>query len=104
MDQIWIWVALIPLSILYLAFAVYQLVTKAQDLKIETQKAQQLIADGLANVESEISPAKANTEEDLVGLIKDRRARSKQKLAQKAKRQRRLVARIHDIEIDKRFL
>lgn len=104
MDLVWIWAVLIALSIFYIAFAIYQLATKGKQLVAQTKKLQKLIQDSLADIESAVTPAKATTEEDLVGLMKQRRAMSKEKLAQKAKRQRRLIARIRDIEIDKRFL
>lgn len=100
----WVWLAILALALCYIGFASYKIASAANTLRLHAAKSQELISRELGAVHSEITPAVAHTEEDLLALVKQRRSMAKQKAARKQARQRRLVARIRDIEIDKRFL
>lgn len=100
----WVWVAVVLVSLLFLAYVLYSLILAGKALKKELEAAEQQVTQVLTNIETEITPASAHTESDLVQLVQARRSLLKAKAERREKRQRRLVARLRNIEIDKRFL
>jgi hypothetical protein len=100
----WVWVPVIVASIYFLGLVIYKLFLSGKALQSEILKAQAQVESTLSGVTAEITPAMAASEAELVELVKARRQLLQGIEAQKQKRQRRLVARLRDIEIDKRFL
>lgn len=100
----WVWIGVIVASLLFLGYVLYTLALSGKALKTQIDTAQSKVDTALAHIEAEISPAKAHTDSDLVELVQARRSLLKAKTERKQKRQRRLVARLRNIEIDKRFL
>lgn len=100
----WVWVLVVIASIYFLGLVFYKLFLSGKALQTEILKAQAQVESNLSGLAGEIVPAKAASEVELVELVKARRQLLQRIEARKQKRQRRLVARIRDIEIDKRFL
>ncbi|MFM1778930.1 MAG: hypothetical protein RIS51_75 [Actinomycetota bacterium] len=100
----WVWIGVIVASLSFFGYVIYSLLLSGKALKTQIEVAQKQVDQALGNIESEITPAQPHTEADLVQLVQARRQLHKAKAERKEKRQRRLVARLRDIEIDKRFL
>lgn len=100
----WLWLALVLGSLYFLGLTLYKLVLSAKSLQAQAKIANATISKVLSVPMPNIEPARPNSQEDLAQLVQERRQREKAKAERKQARQRRLVARIRDIEIDKRFL
>ena len=100
----WVWIGVIAGGLIFIAYSLYTLYSAGKNLKAQLDSADQKVNQALANIEGSITPAEPHTDKDLVNLVQARRALLKSKEERRQKRQRRLVARLRDIEIDKRFL
>ena len=101
---VWVWIGVIVASLAFFGYVIYNLFLSGKSLQSQIELAQKQVDQALGRIEAEITPAKPHTEADLVQLVQARRQLHKAKAERKEKRQRRLVARLRDIEIDKRFL
>ena len=98
----WLILAVTLVSLYLLGLVLYRLYLNARTLKLEVEKSQLLIAQAQEFEELEITPAKPSSQDQLATLQVKRRkfVRSREKKAED--RQRRLIERVRDIEIDKR--
>ena len=96
-----IWVA--ALGGLYaLGLSGYRIFVAIQALKVQLAKAKSLITDIAAAEPNDPVPAAPTNRSDLVRVISERQALKRARARKAEARQRRLVQRIRDIEIDKR--
>ena len=98
----WLILAVALVSLYFLGLVLYRLYLSARALKLEVEKSQLLIAQAQEFEALEIIPAKPSSQDQLATLRVKRRkfVRSREKKAED--RQRRLIERVRDIEIDKR--
>lgn len=98
----WLILAVTLVALYLLGLVLYRLYMNAVALKAEIEKSQLLIAQAQQFEKLEIAPAKPSSQHQLAKLMMKRRklVRSREKKAED--RQRRLVQRVRDIEIDKR--
>ncbi len=98
----WLILAVTLVALYLLGLVLYRLYMNAVALKAEIEKSQLLIAQAQQFEKLEIAPAKPSSQQQLAKLMMKRRklVRSREKKAED--RQRRLVQRVRDIEIDKR--
>ena len=98
----WLILGVSLLSLYLLGLVLYRLGLNAKALKGEIDKAQGLISEAQQFEELEITPATPAQQEDLGKLMMKRRKFVSEREKKAEDRQRRLVQRIRDIEIDKR--
>lgn len=98
----WLILAVSLVSLYLLGLVLYRLYLNAKVLKVEIEKSQLLIAKAQEFEELQVLPAKPSSQDQLAKLHVKRRnfVRSREKKAED--RQRRLIERVRDIEIDKR--
>jgi hypothetical protein len=98
----WVLLGVTLASLYLLGLAGYRLFLNGKALKQHIDKAQSLIAEAQDYEELAVLPATPSSSEDLSNLLGKRRAYLRAKEERASQRQRRLVQRISDIEIDKR--
>jgi hypothetical protein len=89
-------------SLYVLGLVIYRLSLSARALKLDIEKARQLVAEAQTFDELTISPATPSSHDQLDGLLVKRRSFLSNREKKAQEEQRRLVERIRDIEIDKR--
>ena len=98
----WLVLGVALVSLYVLGLASYRVFLNARDLKNEMARAQDLIEQAQQFQEIEIVPAEPSSTDDLVKLVGLRRAFLRAREQKAIDRQRRLVQRVRDIEMDKR--
>jgi hypothetical protein len=98
----WVLLGVTLLSLYLLGLTGYRLFLNAKALKQHIDKAKGLVVEAQNFEELEVSAAKPSSSEDLDELLVERRALLRAKEDRASARQRRLVQRISEIEIDKR--
>lgn len=99
--MIWFQILVILAALYVLALAGYRVVLAGLELKKKAAAVQQKLSDfGPDHVELEA--AKPVFADDLPRLLRERREMQKRKAREREERQRRLVARISSINIDRR--
>ena len=100
--EVWLVLAAIGAGAYVIGLIGYRVSLNLKGLKSEVDKAESLIAEAKAFEQLEPAPAKANNADDLAEVLLNRRRIQKEKEERHQSRQRRLVQRISEIEIDKR--
>jgi hypothetical protein len=98
----WVLLGVTLLSLYLLGLVSYRLFLNAKALKSHVDTAKSLVAEAQRFDELPISAASPSSADDLGPLLVERRALLRAKEERASQRQRRLVQRIRDIEIDKR--
>ena len=98
----WLILGVTLLSLYFLFLVLYRLFLNAKGLQSQIAKTQELVAEAKAFKELEIEPAIAHNMDDIAKVLGERRAIGRKREKRAEARQRRLVQRIRDIEIDKR--
>ena len=99
---IWLILAVAFLGFYLLGLLGYRLYLNLTALKKEIDKTEHLVTEAKQFEELPIAKAKANDSEDLAKVLLNRRRIQSEKEDRRQARQRRLVQRISEIEIDKR--
>lgn len=99
---VWLIVGVSLLALYLLGLVLYRLWLNSKALMAEIEKAQGLITEAQQFEELEITPATPAQQKDLGKLMMKRRRFVSEREKKAEDRQRRLVQRIRDIEIDKR--
>lgn len=99
----WLLLAVTLLALYLLGLVGYRLLLNIKALKRELDRAQSLADQVRQFEELAIEPAKPSGEADLSKALLNRRAFERQRAQRHEARQRRLVQRISEIEIDKRY-
>lgn len=89
-------------SLYVLGLMIYRVSLSARALKLDFERARQLVAESQTFDELTISPATPSSRDQLDGLLVKRRSFLSNREKKAQDEQRRLVERIRDIEIDKR--
>jgi len=98
----WLILGTAAVSVYYLAAVIYRLSLSVRSLITEVRKTQTLIGE-LKNIAPlEVKPAIATRGDDLSKVLLQRRTIENKREHRARERQRRLVQRISDIEMDKR--
>ena len=96
-----IWVAVLG-GLYALGLSGYRIFIAVRALKLELAKAKSLISDIASAEHNDPTPATPITQTDLIRVIGERQALKRARARKAEARQRRLVQRIREIEIDKR--
>ena len=96
-----IWVAVLG-GLYALGLSGYRIFLAIRALKVQLARAKGLITDIAAAEHNDPTPAVPTNRSDLVRVITERQALKRARARKAEARQRRLVQRIRDIEIDKR--
>lgn len=103
MDFAWLPIAAFLIGLYFFALFSYRLVTSSKALFREVSRTNRLLEEIRDYQRIEPEAAQAATEADLEKLLSERRKLRKSRLKRHQERERRLVQRIRDIEIDKRW-
>jgi len=96
-----IWVAVLG-GLYALGLSGYRIFLAIRALKVQLDRAKGLITDIAAAAHNDPTPTVPTNRSDLVRVITERQALKRARARKAEARQRRLVQRIRDIEIDKR--
>ena len=96
-----IWVAVLG-GLYALGLSGYRIFLAIRALKVQLDRAKGLITDITSAEPNDPTPAAPTNRSDLVRVIKERQALKRARARKAEVRQRRLVQRIREIEIDKR--
>ena len=96
-----IWVAVLG-GLYALGLSGYRIFLAIRALKVQLDRAKGLITDIAAAEHNDLIPAVPTNRSDLVRVIAERQALKRARARKAEARQRRLVQRIREIEIDKR--
>jgi biopolymer transport protein ExbB/TolQ len=99
---LWLVLGVSLVSLYVLALIAYRVFLSGKALQMQIRESGSLIAQAQDFEELELTPATPSAQEDLSRLMMARRAFLRAKEQRAKDNQRRLVARIRDIEIDKR--
>jgi hypothetical protein len=98
----WLIIGVSLASLYLLGLVIYRVFLNVKALKVEIDKAQQLISESQRFDELPIAPATPSSQAQLDDLLVKRRSFLSNREKKAQDEQRRLVQRIRDIEIDKR--
>ena len=96
-----IWVAVLG-GLYALGLSAYRIFLAVKAVKKELERAKGFIADIAGTETKDPAPASPITHDDLIRVVGERQALKRARARKAEDRQRRLVQRIRDIEIDKR--
>ncbi len=96
-----IWVAVLG-GLYALGLSAYRILLAVKAVKKELERAKGFISDIAGTQTEDPEPASPTTRDDLIRVIGERQALKRARARKAEDRQRRLVQRIREIEIDKR--
>lgn len=99
---LWLYLAACLAGLYGLAMVTYRLFLSVKSLKREISRTQSLLRELMAYEPLEYTPAQSSGRKDLAEVLMARRTFEKNREAKAEARQRRLLARISQIKIDKR--
>lgn len=99
---LWLVLGVTLISLYLLGLASYRVYLNAMSLKGQVAKAQNLVEQAQQFEELELVPAEPSSSDDLTNLVGQRRSFLRVREQKAMDRQRRLVQRVRDIEMDKR--
>ena len=99
----WLLIGTAILSLYLLGLVCYRLYLNVKSLKAELSRSEALAVQLQQFEAIEIEPAKPHDQTDLAKVLLNRRSFERDRAQKREARQRRLVQRISEIEIDKRY-
>ena len=96
-----IWVAVLG-GLYALGLSAYRILLAVKAVKKELERAKGFISDIASTQTEDPEPASPTTHDDLIRVVGERQALKRARARKAEDRQRRLVQRIREIEIDKR--